>query len=291
MTTDARMDDMVEATTGLPVPTVVTDRLTVTFRVPVSSSGSGKRESRTQDVEAVKPTSLVIRRGEAVGIIGRNGSGKSTLLRAMAGLAPISSGEVWSASQPTLLGVNAALIPDLSGERNIVLGCLALGMTRREISERKAEVMEFAGLGDAIRRPMRTYSSGMGARLRFAIATAKVPDILLIDEALNTGDKEFRERSEDRIRSMRSQAGTVILVSHSLSVIKQTCTRALWLDKGKFRMDGTADEVVSAYDAYHEAWTEYSLRGAKRPRKPGPILGLDEQLRPIVSDEGDGDGL
>lgn len=277
-------------TPTLDVPaTVVAENVSVSFKVPVDSQG-GKRR-RVQTVEAVKPMSLVVRRGEAVGIIGRNGSGKSTLLRAIAGLVPVTSGRVWSASQPTLLGVNAALMPNLSGERNIVLGCLALGMTRKEIKARRKEIIEFAGIGEAIHRPMRTYSSGMGARLRFAIATALVPDIMLIDEALNTGDKEFRERSERRIRQMREEAGTVIVVSHSLSVIQHTCTRVLWLDKGVFRMDGPADEVVAGYEKYHDDWTRYALHGAKRPRKPGPVIGLDADLRPVLSVEGDGDGL
>lgn len=279
------------AASALPSATVVADNVSVTFKVPVSGSDSAPKVRRTQTVEAVKAMSLVVRRGEAVGVIGRNGSGKSTLLRAIAGLVPISSGQVWSASQPTLLGVNAALMPNLSGERNVMLGCLALGMTRKQITQRHSEIVEFAGIGEAIHRPMRTYSSGMGARLRFAIATALVPDIMLIDEALNTGDKEFRERSEARIRQMREQAGTVILVSHSLSVIQSTCTRVLWLDKGLFRMDGHADDVVGAYEKYHEDWTKYAMHGAKRPRKPGPILGLDANLRPIVSVDGDGDGL
>ena len=156
--------------------------------------------------------------GEAIGLIGSNGSGKSTLLRAIAGLLPPASGAVYTKRQPSLLGVNAALLNDLSGERNVMLGCLAMGMRRAEAKARVQEIIEFSGInerGDFASLPMRTYSSGMSARLRFAIAAAKNHDVLLIDEALATGDAKFRRRSEERVHELRAGAGTVFLVSHS----------------------------------------------------------------------------
>jgi len=145
--------------------------------------------------------------------------------------------------------VNAALMNDLSGERNVTLGCLAMGMTRDEVREHYDSIVAFAGLpGDFISLPMNTYSSGMSARLRFAIAAAKTREVLLIDEALATGDAQFRRRSENRIRELCDEAGTIFLVSHGLGVIRQTCNRAIWLDEGQIVMDGAVDEVVDAYE-------------------------------------------
>ncbi|WP_198359652.1 ABC transporter ATP-binding protein, partial [Streptomyces fildesensis] len=173
--------------------------------------------------------------------IGSNGSGKSTMLRAIAGLLPPESGRVYTDGQPSLLGVNAALMNDLSGERNVVLGGLAMGMSQEEIRERYQGIVEFSGINekdDFISLPMRTYSSGMAARLRFSIAAAKNHDVLMIDEALATGDRSFQRRSEARIRELRKEAGTVFLVSHNNKSIRDTCDRVLWLEKGELLMDG-----------------------------------------------------
>jgi teichoic acid transport system ATP-binding protein len=207
----------------------------------------------TRQVHAVKGVSFAAFRGEAIGLIGSNGSGKSTLLKAIAGLLPVSAGRVYTQGSPSLLGVNAALMGDLTGERNVILGGLAMGMSRREIAARYAGIVEFSGINerdDAISRPMRTYSSGMGARLRFSIAAARSHDVLLIDEALATGDADFRRRSRQRIDELRAEAGTVFLVSHSNSTITDTCDRALWLEAGTLRMDGPAREVVAAYEEF-----------------------------------------
>jgi teichoic acid transport system ATP-binding protein len=138
---------------------------------------------------------------------------------------------------------------DLSGERNIILGCLAMGMSPAEAAAKFPEVVEFAGVDeDFIPLPMNTYSSGMAARLRFAIAAAKEHDVLLVDEALATGDADFRKRSEKRIRELRESAGTVFLVSHQLDVVRTTCQRAIWLEKGEVVMDDEANAVVDAYE-------------------------------------------
>jgi teichoic acid transport system ATP-binding protein len=140
------------------------------------------------------------------------------------------------------------MMNDLTGDRNVVLGCLAMGMSPAEIEQRYDEIVEFSGIGEFIDLPMSTYSSGMAARLKFAIASAKAHDILLVDEALATGDAEFRVRSEKKIHELREQAGTVFLVSHSLDVVLDTCNRAIWLDKGVLRLDGPVEEVVDAYN-------------------------------------------
>ncbi|MQA95643.1 MAG: ATP-binding cassette domain-containing protein [Streptosporangiales bacterium] len=224
-------------------PTVVVNDLHVTYRVKVP--GRGRRTTR--EVPALRGVDLVAREGESIGVVGRNGSGKSTLLRSIAGLQTPTRGRVFADGHPSLLSVNAALIGDLPGARNIVLGGLALGLTPRQVAAKYDEIAEFAGLGDFLQHPMRTYSSGMQARLRFAIATAVPQRVLLVDEALATGDAEFRERGEERIAALRAQAGTVFLVSHTLAEIERSCDRCVWIEGGRVRLDGPASTVLGAY--------------------------------------------
>ncbi len=249
---------MAETVGAEALPTVVVDDLHITYRVLVGSGKAVGPQQRkllkramptrhTHEVHAVRGVDIVAHEGEAIGVIGRNGSGKSTLLRAIAGLQTPSNGTVYADGEPALLGVNAALIQDLSGERNVILGGLALGLSPQEVQERYQEIVDFADLGEFIDLPMRTYSSGMQQRLRFAIATATAQRVLMIDEALATGDADFRKRSEERIRGLRDKAGTVFLVSHSLSEIENSCTRCIWLDKGQIKMDGEVEPVLEAY--------------------------------------------
>lgn len=235
-------------------PTLVTRDLHVVYRVYEDRHprlrevfSNRLRRPAHREINAVKGVDLTAYEGEAIGLIGPNGSGKSTLLQAVAGLLPATQGEVYAKSQPSLLGVNAALQRGVSGRRNITLGGLALGMSRAELRQRMDEIIEFAGLEDFIDLPIRTYSSGMRARLHFAIATAVSPEILLIDEALATGDEVFKERSRGRIDELLEKAGTVFLVSHTLGLVKEICSRCLWLDHGQLVMDGDPDEVIAAY--------------------------------------------
>lgn len=228
----------------------------VTFRVYADRANSlrkrmtvrGAREYVT--VSAVRDVSFSIRAGEVVGLIGTNGSGKSTLLSAIAGLQPMSSGSILVRGEPALLGVGAVLDKDLSGARNTLLGCMALGMSRSEAEAAFEDIVEFSGLGDAIERPMRTYSSGMRSRLHFAIATSMRPDVLLVDEVLAVGDRDFRRRSLRRIQDIRDAASVVILVSHNLKQVTRTCSRVLWMDGGRLMADGEPDQVVADYVTY-----------------------------------------
>ena len=238
-------------------PVVIVDDLHVKYRV--YASGKAIRKNVTgllknsgrgiRVVHALKGVSFTAYENESIGVIGANGSGKSTLMRAVTGLTPPEAGAVYAASRPNLLGVGAALIPDLSGDRNIILGGLALGLSRKEVEELHDAIVEFAELQEFIDLPMRTYSSGMSARLKFAIATIKHHEILIVDEALSVGDRRFRQRSEDRIRQIRDNAGTVFLVSHSMTSIRDTCSRTIWLNKGELMMDGATEDVVSAYES------------------------------------------
>ncbi|MCH6163602.1 ABC transporter ATP-binding protein [Streptomyces marispadix] len=248
------------------IPTVIAEDLHIVYRVYGGAKGKGSATAAlnriirrkpgggsVREVHAVRGVSFTAYRGQAIGLIGSNGSGKSTLLRAIAGLLPAESGCVYTNGQPSLLGVNAALMNDLTGERNVVLGGLAMGMSRDQIAERYQGIVDFSGInekGDFITLPMRTYSSGMAARLRFSIAAAKDHDVLMIDEALATGDKKFQRRSEQRVRELREEAGTVFLVSHNNKSIRDTCERTLWLEKGELVHDGPTDEVLKEYEKF-----------------------------------------
>lgn len=202
---------------------------------------------RHREIHAVRGVSFRLGEGESLGVVGSNGSGKSTLLSALTGLLPVESGSIRVRARPTLLGVNAVLRPALSGRRNIVIGGLAMGMSKREIEAKSDEIVQFAELEDFVDLPMRTYSSGMRARLTFSIATARTPEILLIDEALAVGDARFRAKSAERIEKIRAEAGAVVLVSHDFGEIERTCDRALWLERGELRADGPAEDVVASY--------------------------------------------
>lgn len=243
-------------------PVVIADGVEVTYRVFAGGRKANRRNTgskreakrmRIREVKAVKGVSFVVYEGESIGLIGSNGSGKSSLMRAVAGLTPVTGGAVYTSARPSLLGVGAVLLPNLSGEKNIVLGGLAMGFSKDEIQQESEAITKFAGLEEFIELPMRTYSSGMSARLRFAIAAARDHDILIIDEALAVGDRQFRLRSEARMREMRDGAGTVFLVSHSMKSIRDTCTRVIWLEKGELRMDGDPETVCDAYIEYVES--------------------------------------
>ncbi len=215
-------------------------------------------------VRALSGISLVARPGESIGLVGLNGSGKSTLLRVIAGLEKPLRGDVLASSTPVLLGVNAALLPELSGAQNVRLGCLAMGMTPEETAAAFAGIVELADIGPSIHLPMKTYSSGMGARLRFAIGVAANPHILLIDEALATGDAAFRDRSEEQMKRLREAAGTVFLVSHAAKTVEEECTRAIWLHRGRMVLDGPAFDVAQRY-----RWWAWNLAKGQTDKAAG----------------------
>lgn len=260
------------------IPSVIASHVSITYRVfspgaaaeddtEDAETGALKRMLRrstsgvgVREVEAVKDVSFVAYQGESIGVLGRNGSGKSTLLRTIAGLVPPTSGRLWLNGRAALLGVNGVLIAKLSGRRNIWIGCLAMGMAPEEIRERMDDIVEFADIGEFIDLPMSSYSSGMAARLRFAISTAIVPDILVVDEALSTGDSQFRDRANARIAEIRQQAGTVFVVSHNAATVENLCDRALWIDDGRLLADGKPTPVAGLYTRkygkYRHVWRE-----------------------------------
>lgn len=251
-------------------PAVVIDRAAKTYTVGTASTGQQSRSwgqrlrgvtgVSQQQVEALKPLSLIVETGESVGVIGTNGSGKSTLMKLLTGHLPLTSGKIYATSTPVMLGVNAALVRTISGYDNITLGCLAMGMTREQVEEKRSGVIELSGLSEnALRLPLKAYSSGMASRLQFAIATSMDPEILIIDEALNTGDAQFKDRTKARIDQLRLQAGCVFLVSHSLPTIRSMTNRCIWVEQGELLMDGHPDAVTKRYAnyAHHMARKKY----------------------------------
>jgi teichoic acid transport system ATP-binding protein len=255
-------------------PTVVVQDVHVRYRVNSDQRRTLReliaapwRRDRRWEVHALKGVSFTAHAGEVIGVIGPNGSGKSTLMRVVSGLQPVAQGTVEARSTPMLLGVGAVLNKTLSGRRNILLGGLALGMSRRGILAREKDIIEFAGIGPAIDRPMRTYSSGMGARLQFAISAAVEPEILIVDEALSVGDQDFRQKARRRIRELRQSAGTVFLVSHSMKSLRQTCTRVIWLEDGVIKGDGDPQDVIRQYRQPMKAMTRRQRRRRRRRQR------------------------
>ncbi len=252
------------------------ENIHLTYRTPLDRRQGlrtrlrqGVRSSapRFRNVHAVRGVDIELYRGEAVGLVGSNGSGKSTLLTGLAGLIELEQGHIEAVSRPSLLGVGAALNPRLSGRRNIEIGCMALGLSKAEVDERMEDVIEFTGLVASIDLPMNTYSSGMRARLIFAIATELEPEILFIDEALAVGDRTFRQRANRRIEEMVGEASSIVVVSHNLGEISRMCTRVIWLDQGKMVMDGDTETVLEAYQGAFPEDEARDTRAAQRKQR------------------------
>jgi len=203
---------------------------------------------------AVRDLSLTIEPGETVGIVGRNGAGKSTLLKMVAGVLQPTSGRCDVAGRVApILELGTGFDFELTGRENVALNAMLLGHRRREIEERVAEIVEFAELADFIDSPLRSYSSGMVARLGFAVATAWRPDLLILDEVLSVGDSAFTRKCEARFEAFRAAGTTTLVVSHSADAIARSCSRCLWIDKGHLAADGAPGEVLETYLASTEA--------------------------------------
>jgi len=197
---------------------------------------------------ALRDVDLTVREGETMGIVGRNGAGKSTLLKVISRVLKPSQGkiEVRGMISP-ILELGTGFDYELTGLENIHLNALLLGRSRREIQEKLEEIVDFSGLGDFIRSPIRNYSSGMLARLGFSVATAWMPEILILDEILSVGDAAFTEKCEAKMRTFHNAGITILVVSHSEKVIRETCTRCIWLDAGNLRADGEPAKVLDLY--------------------------------------------
>jgi len=201
-------------------------------------------------IQALDDVSLVLEKGKTLGVIGPNGAGKSTLLRVIAGVYSPDKGKVKvGSSNVHLLALGLGFENNATGYENIYLSSHLKGYTKKEVDERLADIIEFAELGEAIHNPTKTYSSGMKARLAFAVATHIEPDILLIDETLSVGDSRFQKKSKDKILELVSgDRRTVVIVSHNLSVLKEMCDEVVWMDKGRIVAHGLPEEVIAAYE-------------------------------------------
>jgi ABC-type polysaccharide/polyol phosphate transport system ATPase subunit len=208
------------------------------------------RQYRKEDVQpsGVRNISLEIREGEVLGIIGRNGSGKSTLLKMMAGVFPPDSGTISTRGSVSLLaGVGVGFHKELTGRENAYLYGALMGRTTTQIDKLIEEIQSFAELDHHFDRPIRTYSSGMKSRLGISVATAFKPDLLLIDEVLGVGDASFRKKSEKRVKDMIAESGTVVIVSHSLGMLKSICNRIIVLDGGSVLHEGDVELGLELY--------------------------------------------
>jgi lipopolysaccharide transport system ATP-binding protein len=215
---------------------------------PRAGSVGSQKGAASNEFVALAPLNLQVKRGEALGLIGRNGAGKSTLLQMVCGTLNPSSGSVLvNGKIGALLELGAGFNPEFTGRENVYLAAAVMGFSSSETDALYESIVAFSGIGEFIDQPVKTYSSGMYVRLAFSIATSANPDILVIDEALSVGDGAFAKKSFERIMQLKTQGTTVLFCSHSMYQVESFCDRALWLDRGQVQMEGPAADVVTAY--------------------------------------------
>jgi ABC-2 type transport system ATP-binding protein len=208
------------------------------------------RKVRVENYQALKGLSFSIAKGETVAIIGKNGAGKSTLLKLLAQVVPPTSGHLQvSGSVAPMIELGAGFNPELTGRENIIFYSALLGRDIKEVKARVEEIAEWAGVADHLDYQLRTFSSGMIARLAFSTATDQIPDLLLIDEVLSVGDGEFALKSKKRMQEIITSGTTVILVSHDLTTVAQLANRVIWIEKGLIKMVGNPEQVIATYQA------------------------------------------
>ena len=206
------------------------------------------RKNKKEYREILKDINLDIYKGETVALIGTNGSGKSTLLKLMTKILYPTKGKITINGKLTsLLELGAGFHPDFTGRENIYFNASIFGLTRSQIEKRIQDIIDFSELGDLIDTPVRTYSSGMYMRLAFSVAINVDAEILLIDEILAVGDQHFQDKCFAKLEELKNSDKTIVIVSHSLGSIKKLCNRAIWIYKGKVRLDGKTSEVIDEY--------------------------------------------
>lgn len=238
---------------------ILLEHVSVRYRVPHERISSFKeyairrirRQVVFEDFWAVRDLSLEISPGEAMGIVGRNGAGKSTLLRVVARVISPTHGHVRVVGRVApLLDIGAGFHIELTGRENVYLNATLLGHSHREIDAQFDAIIDFAELAEFVDAPLRTYSSGMRAKLGFSVATAWEPDVLIIDEVMAVGDESFRKKAQVRMDRFREHGASVLLVGHNLPAIASTCDRAIWLSHGHVAAAGRAPDVVREYVAH-----------------------------------------
>lgn len=219
------------------------DRLRETFSI--------KKKKYSKDHYALRDINLSIKHGESVGIVGTNGSGKSTLLKLITGVVTPTTGEIKTKGKiAALLELGAGFNPEYTGIENIYLNGTMMGYTEEEMEKRVPGIVDFADIGEFIHQPVKSYSSGMFARLAFAVSINVEPDILIVDEALSVGDTRFQVKCIDKMRELQESGTTILFVTHAIEQIKRFCTRAIWIKNGEVVEDGEASKVVDLYDNF-----------------------------------------
>lgn len=252
---------------------IVVDHVYKTFNIYMDKANSLKEKllfwnrNRKEKREVLKDINLTIKNGEAVALIGVNGSGKSTLLKLMTKIIYPNKGKIETHGKLTsLLELGAGFHPDFSGRENIYFNASIFGLTRKQIDERLNDIIEFSELGSYIDNPVRTYSSGMYMRLAFSIAINVDAEILLIDEILAVGDQHFQDKCFDKLKELRDSDKTIVIVSHSLDTVKDLCTRAVWIYKGEFKLDGDPTYVIDEY--LKQVKLDHKEEAKKKYQKP-----------------------
>jgi ABC-type polysaccharide/polyol phosphate transport system ATPase subunit len=237
---------------------------------------------------ALADVSLTVPKGRTLGVIGRNGSGKSTLLKLVAGITKPSTGTVRVAGRiSALIELGAGFHPEISGRENVFINGIMLGLTKREVTQRFDEIVEFAEMQDFIDAPVKTYSSGMYMRLGFAVAIHVDPDVLLVDEVLAVGDEGFTHKCLDKFGEFKRRGKTILLVTHSLGMVERFCDEALWLDAGRIKGSGDPKRIVGAYLTDIEQREEHELAtGDARARESATaaIVSPDEPASAVLPD-------
>ena len=209
-----------------------------------------RKNQRFQEFFALRHINLEVRQGESWGFVGRNGSGKSTLLKLVTGiLSPYEGTVAVSGTVAPLLELGAGFDPELTGRENVLMNGLILGMTEQQVKDHFDDIVAFSELEKFLDVPVKNYSSGMRARLGFAVATCARADILIADEVLSTGDRRFQDKCEKRMQDLLDGGTTLLFVSHSADAVQRMCDKAMWLDHGEARMVGDVEDVMKAYEA------------------------------------------
>lgn len=210
-----------------------------------------KRQLNYEEFEALKNISFEVKKGDSVGIVGANGSGKSTLLKCIAGIFTPSEGKISiNGTIAPMIELGAGFDPDLTARENVMLNGAVMGFDKQFIEEKYNEIVAFSELEKFMEVPVKNFSSGMAARLGFAIATLVKPDILIVDEVLSVGDSSFQDKCERKMQELRASGTTMLFVSHSLPQVKNVCNKAVWLKKGELVLEGECSLVCNEYDKW-----------------------------------------
>lgn len=231
----------------------------------------GANSSNVIVVEALKNINLHLEHGDRVGLVGHNGAGKSTLLRLLSGIYEPTRGSCRiSGRVAPVFDLGVGMDPEVSGYENILVRGMFLGVSRREMLKKTAEIAEFSELGDYLNMPLRTYSTGMRVRLALGVVTSIDPEILILDEGIGAVDAEFMKKARSRLQALVARSGILVFASHSNEFLAQLCDRAIWIDHGEVRMDGGIEDVVNAYEGPEAAdHVREVIAGMKRDEAAG----------------------